>query len=738
MNDTDLRTTLAEKLAAFNQVEGASRPFSPARPSQRQAAPATFRAAALDFFRALGYASARTLDTGGAPNAFRATFDKGSHLDHPSALVSDWHSAHLLFQLTDDELSGELFLFDAATAVERTRYNSYIFLAIELSGPHYPRTALAAITRRLNRVFPQPVMVLFKTDATVTLTVINRRPNKLNDAKDVLGKVTLIRDIAPAAPHRGHLDILASLAVPSLSSSVRGVHAAITSFDTLHAAWEKLFNVQLLNKSFYNRLSAWYSDCLADIHINLTAASRTLGKDIDSELKPQAVIRVIIRMLFIWFMKEKGLIDARLFTREFAAEFVGKKDGYYNAILQNLFFAVLNKKITERRFRKEDPSNKYDPEKNDYGILDTFRHKKFFKPGKVDAFLRETKTIPFINGGLFVCHDYKFSGKDAATNERNAKGNYIIDGFSDNPKDRATISDAVIFELFDLFRDYVFTIEESTPTEQDIALDPELLGTVFENLIGSYNPETKENARKQTGSFYTPREIVDYMCRESLKQRLITSLSSSSAAVHGGISSHAGGVHAAITSLIDNHEDQLNFPEKTAVIAAITNLKILDPACGSGAFPMGLFLLMVRTIEKLQEHKTTYQNKLDIITNCIYGVDIQNIAIEITKLRFFISLLVDYPAPDKPENFEVLPNLETKFVVANTLVGVDVEIEILTDKAAFAELTTIFLPFTTAKTPKEKPPRQPPQQHPPLPRRLEETPHSRHPPRSPSPHCRPR
>jgi hypothetical protein len=114
-------------------------------------------------------------------------------------------------------------------------------------------------------------------------------------------------------------------------------------------------------------------------------------------------------------------------------------------------------------------------------------------------------------------------------------------------------------------------------------------------------------------------------------------------------------------------------------------------------------MLMVRTIEKLQEHKTTYKNKLDIITNCIYGVDIQNIAVEISKLRFFISLLVDYETPKDIKEFEVLPNLETKFVVANTLIGIEEENhDFFGVNKVFKELTKIFLPFTTAQAPKEK------------------------------------
>jgi Alw26I/Eco31I/Esp3I family type II restriction m6 adenine DNA methyltransferase len=179
------------------------------------------------------------------------------------------------------------------------------------------------------------------------------------------------------------------------------------------------------------------------------------------------------------------------------------------------------------------------------------------------------------------------------------------------------------------------------------------------------------------------------MCKESLKESLKTKFPE---------------LQKEINLLIENHEDQLDFPQKNKIIAAITDIKVIDPACGSGAFPMGMFNLMVRTIEKLQEHKTTYKNKLDIITNCIYGIDIQNIAIEISKLRFFISLLVDYQTPSRIEDFDVLPNLETKFVVANSLIGINLksDVNLFDFINEFRDLTKIFTPYTQAKSPQEK------------------------------------
>ncbi|MDR0619762.1 MAG: Eco57I restriction-modification methylase domain-containing protein, partial [Bacteroidales bacterium] len=449
------------------------------------------------------------------------------------------------------------------------------------------------------------------------------------------------------------------------------------------------FSISELNKEFFSRLVQWYDLACNDFKLDFSKAEKILGKNVDNQLKPEAIIRIIIRMMFLWFMKEKGLVPKDIFDEEWAKTMLtGKQDTqYYNAILQNLFFAVLNKKIKERRFRKQDKNNRYNPETNDYGVADVMRFENYFNKGKSKDFIEFCSSIPFVNGGLFQCHDNVFSGKKNDQSKYHKDDNFLIDGFSESKP--ARISDSAIFQLIELLGDYAFTIEESTPHEQDIALDPELLGTVFENLIGYYNPETKESARKTTGSFYTPREIVDYMCKESLKETLITKFPK---------------LKNDIQNLVENDEETLNFPQKTKIISAITSIKVLDPACGSGAFPMGMFNLMVRTIEKLQEHKTTYKNKLDIITNCIYGVDIQNIAVEISKLRFFISLLVDYETPRKIEDFDVLPNLETKFVVANTLIGLDKTSQqtLFDAHTEFEQLTEIFLPYTTAKTPAEK------------------------------------
>ena len=270
--------------------------------------------------------------------------------------------------------------------------------------------------------------------------------------------------------------------------------------------------------------------------------------------------------------------------------------------------------------------------------------------------------------------------------------------------------------LIHTFDHYKFTVTENTPIEEEIALDPELSGKVFENLLAAYNPETGATARKQTGSFYTPREIVNYMVDEALIACLKTKLE--------GAAPSAPNVEKRLRHLFayNDQPHQFTQPEVDALIAAIDSLKSIDPAVGSGAFPMGILHKLVFILGKLdprnekwkerqiarvrdtmvtaekiedatareravreleqqidgineafEHNELDYGRKLYLIENCIYGVDIQPIAVQIAKMRFFISLIVDQKIDDTQPNRGVrpLPNLETKFVAANTLIGVN-------------------------------------------------------------------
>lgn len=669
--------------------------------------------AARQLLAKLGYKSEKFLvGAGSKPQDFLNDFASGHPFDQAKALVPEWKSADLLFQLTDQELSRESSLF-TDNSVQAALLKSYIFIAIELKGNDYARGKFSAITRQINRLFPMPVMVIFKHGERLTIAVINRRRNKIDDSKDVLEKATLIRDISITNPHRGHLDILASLALSELKHPKK---LPITDFDTLHAAWEQIFNVELLNERFYWELANWYFWALPQVEF-----PADLEPD-DEKRRATGLIRLLTRLIFCWFLKEKGLIPEQLFHPADLAKILKGFDPesetsstYYQAILQNLFFATLNQRMGKdsngKPYRIFATDEGFQKNRATYDVNNLYRYESLFADDP-EAALTHFAYIPFLNGGLFECLDRTEEGTD--------KKRYL-DGFSRNAKKRPHVPDRLFFDsgeiadlsevyddnkrraekvtgLITILNRYKFTIVENTPIDQEIALDPELLGKVFENLLASYNEETKTTARKQTGSFYTPRPIVDYMVDESLKAHFT-----------GVLVEKAGmkepDARAGLDLLFAYTEKQHAFtPAEVAVlIAAIDALKVLDPACGSGAFPMGVLHKLVYILGKLDpdndrwkqtqlgkldsapmreelerafaDNNDDYGRKLYLIENCLYGVDIQPIAIQITKLRFFISLVCDQKTNrDKSKNHGIrpLPNLETKFVAADTLIGLPI------------------------------------------------------------------
>ncbi|MCF6354305.1 MAG: Eco57I restriction-modification methylase domain-containing protein [Candidatus Polarisedimenticolaceae bacterium] len=674
---------------------------------------APLRDASLALLNTLGYQSDKTISVANSdPEAFLellAEHNPDVTINKEKALFKEWIKADVLFQLTDEELSNELTLFKD-DSVNSTLLKSYLFFTIELKGRDYARGKLTAIARQLNRLFPMPVMVFIKHCDLLSIAVINRRINKRDSEKDVLGKVTIIRDISLPEPHRGHLDILDSFALQSLAAK-----AAIHDFDTLHAAWEEIFNVELLNKRFYKELSNWYFWALPQVDFPADIESN------NDKRRATGLIRLLTRLIFCWFLKEKGLIPERLFDQGFIKQVLSALDdnesSFYLAILQNLFFATLNQRMGRdskgKRYRRFITEKTFQGKNKEHGVTNLYRHKNLFSDSQTAPALFED--IPFLNGGLFECLDRE--------DEENKNSMIRVDGFSGKAKNQPVVPNLLFFspevkgiDLSDVYGDkkrknetvsgllhildrYKFTIVENTPIDQEIALDPELLGKVFENLLASYNEETKTTARKQTGSFYTPRPIVDYMVDESLKAYLTTAL----------VKQHnmqEGDAQTGLDILFAYTEKQHAFKEDEvdALIKAIDSCKILDPACGSGAFPMGMLHKLVYILTKLDpdnaKWKQTQLNKLDsapmqeelertfknnnddygrklyLIENCLYGVDIQPIAIQLSKLRFFISLICDQKTNrDKAKNHGVkpLPNLETKFVAADTLIGLPKE-----------------------------------------------------------------
>jgi adenine-specific DNA-methyltransferase len=457
-------------------------------------------------------------------------------------------------------------------------------------------------------------------------------------------------------------------------------------------------SVQQLTKDFYEEIQTWFDHAKENYEKEIFFPG---GK------KEENLIRLITRLMFVWFIKQMGLVPEKLFDPKELKNIVkdfGNGHNYYNAVLQNLFFATLNRPINERGWAKDEGFLK---NRNTFGIKSLYRYEDKFLISPEEV-LGLFENIPFINGGLFECLD---------------KDSQYIDGFSRRPDKQAKVPDKYFFQekeqetdlskyglgrakfrgLISIFKDYNWTTDESSPIDQEVALDPELLGKVFENLLASYNPETATTARKATGSYYTPKEIVDYMVEESLKEYFKTKTSLS---------------EEKIENLFYQEEPQLSDEERKELVRAIADVKIIDPACGSGAFCMGALHKLVELLNRIdptnelwkseqlrrltnelserweemneeerkeeieyllevfneQRNYPDYGRKLYLIQNCIYGVDIQPIAVQLTKLRFFLSLILDQkPSNDKNNNFGILPlpHLETKFVCANTLIGLE-------------------------------------------------------------------
>lgn len=456
------------------------------------------------------------------------------------------------------------------------------------------------------------------------------------------------------------------------------------------------FSVESLTKEFYDQLYNWYLWAV-EPSTGITFPNMVNTSEDDRDEIAVKIIRLITRLLFVWFIKQKKLVPAELFDegslKTILSDFdpQAREDGrYYNAILQNLFFATLNNEIGKRRFTSESFMGK----SSSFGVKNLFRdsRKKSWFAISHEEVLKLFHSVPFMNCGLFECLD-KYAKSDIGREE-----DLFLDGFSsrDNTQDkhfkyRAFIPNRLFFAeehreivtveenkkpkkveinvmgLLPLLKLYNFTVQENTPAEVEVSLDPELLGQVFENLLAAYNPETKESARKSTGSFYTPRPIVEYMVNESLVAYLKSKVPSVNEENWRALISY------------DDKSFELNDDEQTAALNALYECKVLDPACGSGAFPMGMLQQMLQITRKLDSEFDPYQTKLRIINNCIYGSDIQPIAMLISKLRFFISLICEQDEKqidfaDEANNYGIntLPNLETKFVAANSLLRADI------------------------------------------------------------------
>jgi len=409
---------------------------------------------------------------------------------------------------------------------------------------------------------------------------------------------------------------------------------------------QERFSVEVVNKQFYASIANLFTKLIggergATKYLGLLKLNGVVNQNVEHQ---EFAVRLIGRVIFSWFLKEKkSTTGAPIVPNELLSlDAVASNADYYHSALEPLFFELLNKRIEQRH-----------------------------------EYLREIpfSTVPYLNGGLFSPQYNDYYNQ----NSFNGAGTPGL----------THIPDSWFTELFTVLEQYNFTVDENTSYDVDLSIDPEMLGRIFENLLAEINPETGESARKNTGSFYTPREIVDYMVDSSLLEFL---------------KSKTGAEEEKLKALIswgqlDDEQYPLTNVEKEKVVSALANLTILDPACGSGAFPIGILQKVVyilqqvdekaelwlqnqlRTInspelrrdieEKYRNENYDYLRKLGVIRESIFGVDIQTIATEISKLRCFLTLVIEEDVDDSAQNRGIrpLPNLDFKFVTANSLIG---------------------------------------------------------------------
>ena len=395
------------------------------------------------------------------------------------------------------------------------------------------------------------------------------------------------------------------------------------------------FSVEVVNKQFYLEVAKFFDELVSTNDHNLVLPSIS---ELDLNTRKSFAVRLIGRTMFCWFLKQKKSDNGQLIPDELLSSKI-VTDNYYHDILEPLFFGVLNTSIDSRDIRSE--------------LFDK---------------------VPYLNGGLFNPQPDDYYEMDRGT-------------FTSKHINTLKISDVWFKNFFELLETYNFTIDENTVFDQELSVDPEMLGRIFENLLAEINPETGSSERKRTGSFYTPRQVVEYMVDQSLIEYFKTKTKIDESKLSAIVS----------YDLTDDTEYPLSDSEKQDLINAIESLKILDPACGSGAYPIGALQKIVyilqqidpdctlwlekklkgvpelykqKIINEVRQNPFDYTRKLDVIKNSIFGVDIQPVAVDVSRLRCFLTLVVESEINDfKPNRgIEPLPNLDFKFVCANTLV----------------------------------------------------------------------
>lgn len=401
-----------------------------------------------------------------------------------------------------------------------------------------------------------------------------------------------------------HIRTLCEYNLPALTFPISG----FSNDQEWLQAWQEAFDVEAVTDKFfadYQRVFTQVENAVEGIPEDETEKRRLYTQ------------RLFNRLMFLRFIEKKGWLT-----------YNGDRN-----YLRALFNTVGNTPLI-RDERRVEPSENTPLIRGAGGLeySESFLNDRlfwvFFRGlGNVTDLLEESAEVvelrgevPFLNGGLFEMQEYDSRNAVHIPNDKFAK-------------------------ILTLFERYNFTVTESTPLDIEVAVDPEMLGKVFEELV---------TGRHDTGSYYTPRSVVSFMCRESLKICL---------------QNKTDETEACLKKFIDDSDaTSIRDPEK--VLRVLQTLRICDPACGSGAYLLGMMSELLRLREALfksrnVDPRTTYQRKLDIIQKNLYGVDKDEFAVNIAMLRLWLSLAVDYE-DDTPEP---LPNLDYKVAMGDSLTG---------------------------------------------------------------------
>lgn len=400
------------------------------------------------------------------------------------------------------------------------------------------------------------------------------------------------------------------------------------------------FSLEVVNKQFYSEIATAFTSLVGGKRGGKSYERiLNLYSVVDDNKYAEFGVRLIGRIMFCRFLKEKRSKNGIPLVPDdmLSIEKVDNSKNYYHEVLEPLFFELLNRKQKDR-------------------------HEEFW----TDYFYK----IPYLNGGLF---------------KPDVNDLYKYNGFCG-----CTIPNDWFKSFYKVLDEYNFTVDENTAYDVDLSIDPEMLGRIFENLLAEINPETGENAKKSTGSFYTPRDIVDYMVDSSVYKYLRSKTQIDEPRLK------------ALTSYSKEDDDIAVFSgdEKSDIVNVLHDIKTCDIACGSGAFSIGMLQKIVYVLQeidpdaslwfdkvtenvspfirrefekKFNSGSLNYIRKLSVLQNSIFGVDIQPIAVEISRLRCFLSIIIEEEIHDDEENRGInpLPNLDFKFIIANSLINLD-------------------------------------------------------------------